>query len=142
MRATESPSASRAVSLEPGPVEIPLLARVRVRGGHPEHVKAELVHRPIAPRVLHAEVLTGHLPDRALGGGQHHVHPLGQLRGGQLLRRVVAHAYQLGQRLRVPAVHDALAHDGGGHAHHAEGLEISPALRLSLDVEAFEGHSP
>jgi hypothetical protein len=39
-------------------------------------------------------------------------------------------------------VHDTVAHDGGGHPLHAEALEISPARRLGLDVEAFEVHSP
>jgi len=105
-------------------------------------VEAELVHGAIAPRVLHAEVLARHLPDRPLGGGQDEVHPLGELNRGELLRRAVAHADQFGQRLRVPPVHDAVAHDGGGHAHHPERLEIGPTLRLGLDVEALEGHSP
>ncbi len=105
-------------------------------------MEAELAHRPIAPGILHAEVLARHLPDGALSGGQHQVHPLAQLGRLELLRRAVAHPDQLGQRLRVPAVHDAVAHDGGGHAHHPEGLEVSPPLRLGLDVEALEGHSP
>ena len=121
---------------------MPLLAGVRERRGDPEDVEAQLVHGAVTAWVLHAEVLARHLSDGALSRGQHRVHPLGQLGGCELLRRAVGHADQLGQRLRVPAVDDAVAHDRGGHPHHAEALEISPARRLGLDVEAVEGHSP
>jgi hypothetical protein len=35
-------------------------------------------------------------------------------------------------------VDHAVADDGGGHARDAEGIEVTPALRLVLDVKPVE----
>jgi len=39
-------------------------------------------------------------------------------------------------------VDHAIAHDGGGHARDAEGLEVTLPRGLGLDVEPVELHSP
>ncbi len=119
-----------------------LLARVDEGRAQPEHVEAELSHRPVAARRLHAEVLTWDLPHGALGGGQHGVEPLASSAGVNGSRSAVGTPTSSASAFGIPAVDGAVADDGRGHARNAEGLEVTPSFGLGLDVEPLELHSP
>ncbi len=82
------------------------------------------------------------LAKRALGRRQHRVEPLRQLRWRQRFALDIWAFNQLGQRPGVPAVDHPVAHDGGRHPGHADGLEVTPALRLRFHVEPDEGDTP
>ncbi len=99
--------------------EVPLLAGVAECGAEPEEMEAELANRSVAVGGARLEMLGRHLAESALSRGEDQVEPLGEGLRGEPRTLGVCDIDQLGQRLRVPAVHPAIAEHGRRHERNA-----------------------